>query len=136
MSIRPSIEPGDDYLNKVIKYIPAEITAFYVFAAGLISSSEADPYYLFRFTLITLLIITPLWIYLSVNNPQNPANRKQRIFHSAVAEIAMLIWIYNISMEWLVRFFSNNLPNDPVAGSLVLAIFTLIVPILEKVFIK
>lgn len=138
MSLRPVIEDNDDYLSKLIKYIPAEVQALYVFLSGLISSAdESEQYGLFKFAFISLMIITPVWIFLAISSGANPKpERKLRIYHSVVSLFAMMIWVYNISMPWTVEFFGNKIPNSSIFGSMLLAIFTMIVPILESIFHK
>ena len=138
MSLRPFVKKDDNYLSKLIKYIPAEVQAFYIFISGLISSApESEQYPYFKFTFIALMIITPAWIYLAIssgNDPKPPKNL--RIFQAIVAFFAFIIWVYNINMEWTVQFFCNKIPNNPIFASILLAFFTLIVPILEKIFVK
>lgn len=138
MSLRPFVNVSDDYLSKLIKYIPAEVQAFYVFVSGLISSAPANEQYgYFKFVFIALLIVTPLWIFMAISSGANPKPSKSlRIYQSVVALFAMVIWVYNISMEWVVYLFANRIPNSPVFASILLATFTLIVPILEKIFVK
>jgi len=138
MILRPIVKNDDNYLSKLIKYIPGEVQAFYIFVSGLISSApENEQFGYFRFTFIALMIITPLWIFLAISSGADPKPPKNlRIYQSIVALFALIIWVYNINMEWTVQFFGNKIPNSPVFGSILLALFTLLVPILERVFVK
>jgi hypothetical protein len=138
MSLRPSIKNGDDYLSKLIQYIPAEVQAFYVFVSGLISSApENEQFSYFKFIFIALLIVTPLWIFLAISSGNTiKSSQNLRIYQSVVALFSIAIWIYNINMIWVVQFFGGKIPNSPVFGSILLALFTLLVPILEKLFVK
>jgi len=138
MSLRPHVKNDDDYLSKLIKYIPAEVQAFYVFVSGLISSAPEDEQFgYFKFTFIALIIITPLWIFLAISSGTNPKPPQGlRIYQSIVALFAIIIWIYNINIHWLVELFAKRIPDSPVFASILLAVFTLLVPILEKVFLK
>lgn len=138
MSMRPYVKSNDDYLSKLIKYIPAEVQAFYVFVSGLISSApETEQFGYFKFIFIALFIITPLWIFFAISSGTEPKPPQSlRIYQSVVALFAIIIWIYNINMNWVVLFFGSKIPNSPVFGSILLALFTLLVPILEKLFVR
>ena len=125
----------DSYLDKVIKYIPSEIHAFYLFAAGIIASAENNQQAYFNYTLIFILLVAPFWIWFGVSSDNPGVRSKTKIFHAIIAEVAILIWVYNISMEWLSAFFGDKLPCDPIAGSLILAAFTILAPLLEKIVI-
>jgi hypothetical protein len=138
---RPKVQADDDFLNKLIKYIPAEITAAYLLIKGIIAQQldlakpiTPDMLDWFKFTFFGLLIVTPIWIYVGVSSGTQVPPKPQRIFHAIVAEFAIVLWIYNISIEWTSELF--RITPSPAAGSILLVFFTLMVPMLEKIFVK
>jgi hypothetical protein len=79
MILRPIVKNDDNYLSKLIKYIPGEVQAFYIFVSGLISSApENEQFGYFRFTFIALMIITPLWIFLAISSGADPKPPKNQ----------------------------------------------------------
>jgi len=131
---RYEINPNDDYLSKVIKYIPVEVTAAYVFISGLIAGTgQAKQQFAFNLAFIALLVITPLWIYFNVSGTSPVPQTKRKIFHAIIAEMALIIWVCTISSKLASELF--NIMLDPTICSIVLALFTLVVPLLEIIFI-
>src|SRR4051812_27994784 len=102
-TFRPAIKDNDGYIQKIIKYIPAEIIAGYTALAGYLAvGANADipahykSYYLI--VLLLLAIITPVWtFYAVIETPaallSNP-DRKKAYFHAVIATLAFLVWVY------------------------------------------
>jgi uncharacterized membrane protein len=140
-TFRPSVNQDDGYFKKVVKYIPAEIIGAYTFCIGLISSNTTTNSYLFPWILFGLLIFTPVYMYLSVvDNPNNNPISKKRLalFHSIIASFAFLIWVYALGDKSMVDYFNEKFRKDwynAIAGSLTLVAFSMIVPLIERLFI-
>ena len=140
-TFRPSINTDDGYFKKVVKYIPAEIIAAYTFAMGLITAKDCNGEYvsIFPWIFFILLLFTPIYMYISVID--NPAiidsikKRKQAIFHAVIALIAFALWAYALGDIPMVCYIGES-AYKAVVGSLLLAAFSLIVPLLERVFLK
>jgi hypothetical protein len=105
-NFRPAVSDGDNYLSKIIKYIPAELIAVYTAIAGVLKPAantgplELDVERYFWVTLF-LIVVTPIWTYIAViGNSQvvvePPSKQKRAFFHAALATIAIIIWIYAI----------------------------------------
>jgi fucose 4-O-acetylase-like acetyltransferase len=140
-TFRPSVNQDDGYFKKVVKYIPAEIIGAYTFCIGLVSSDTTANFHLFPWILFGLLVFTPVYMYLSVvDNPNNdPLNkRKLALFHSAIASIAFLIWIYALGDKPMIEYSKELFGKDwynAITGSLILVAFSMIAPLLERLFI-
>ena len=138
-TLRPAVSNDDGYLKKVVKYIPAEIIAAYTFCIGLISSTDCTrPHSLMPWIFFGLLVLTPVYMYLSVfDNPSivDPIiKKKQAIFHAAIATIAYVIWSYALADQPLICYF-HQIAFDSIIGSLMLVAFSMIVPLLERLFL-
>lgn len=160
MLLRPAIKDDDNWLSKIIKYIPAEILAVYTAVIGVLKSTSNDKLpsgsnvstYFVIFVII--IVLTPIWTYLAVwDNPnvkEPPSKRKRAIFHAAIATVAFLIWVYAIGdilfKSWLCDCHDPQTMDcfktaghdryNSVIGSLALILFTgLVVPLLERIIL-
>ena len=140
-TFRPAVNTDDGYFKKVVKYIPAEIIAAYTFAMGLITAKTCvdENVSLFPWIFFILLIFTPIYMYISVID--NPAiidpikKKKQAIFHAVIALIAFALWAYALGDLPMICYIGES-AYKAVVGSLLLAAFSLIVPLLERLFLK
>jgi hypothetical protein len=104
------------YLERVAKYVPAEIVAAYLTMNGFIGA--ADPprrpaLYLFSFG--AALACTPAYLAAMAKPGQS------RGLHLAVSTLAFIVWAY--SLDGAFREFALY---DPVVSSLALVVFTLL----------
>jgi hypothetical protein len=143
-SFRPVVNENDNYIQKIIKYIPAEIVAGYTALVGYLSfnTPEIPKYYVtyYLILLVSLAIITPVWTYVAViDDESGPLNKKTRaIFHSSIATISFLIWVYAVGNPLLKELICScaDCPFDSKAlGSIILVLFTILTPLLEKIFL-
>jgi len=92
----PALAPssaGDDYVGRLLKYIPAEIVGFYLAAAGLISPSPGAPYYNGLWLVFGLgFILVPIYFWITTSRQGKPALWSQII----LATIAYPIWVFAI----------------------------------------
>lgn len=158
MKLRPQIKDNDSALAKIIKYIPAEIITVYTAIIGILKQnldveapkeSDINIYFI---VLIIITVITPIWTYYAVIDNKNisepPSKKKRARFHSIIAMIAFLIWVYAtgdvLFRAWLCDFFSTYTPSsfdecdlyNSMVGSVVLFLFTfLIVPLAERIIL-
>jgi len=114
---REKVKP-DDYLTKIIKYIPSEVVVLYITLYGVASAAKTE----IPFVLITWLIfvvgvlgtVLYLWRIAQVND-------RLQIFISAGA---FVVWVFALGGP-----FSNLLWYNPVYGALLLPIYTFFIPI-------
>lgn len=143
-TLRPAVEENDSYVQKIVKYIPAEIIAGYTTLVGYLSfgSFPIPAYYekYYCILLIILSIITPLWTYFAVLD-NNDNSKKRAYFHSAIATFAFWIWVYAVGNPLLKALICGGCDDkgcadciyySPVFGSIILVLFTIMTPVLER----
>lgn len=130
----------DSYLVKVVKYIPAEIVAAYTAARALLledvnSASkvllpygEKDDYFLYTLIFVGCLLLTPLYKYFTLRDNNLPIP----LYQIVISFLAFAIWVFAFGdfFEITYNWYSHKL------ASLTLIFFTLITPLLERIFIK
>ncbi len=110
-----------DYGERVAKFIPAEILAFYTAAVQLILTKEGPQHATFRlwgFAIVGVIawIITPIYLSIFGTDP-----RQVRI-NQVVGSIAFGVWAYAYPAGW----FAEAHLHDPVPAGILLLLFTLI----------
>lgn len=155
---RPQITEDDNFLSKIIKYIPAEVIAVYTAIVGVLKQnldsnlpekSDVNTYFI---VLLIIVLLTPIWTYFAVidnpNTKEPPSKAKRAIFHAIIATISFIIWVYAIGdilfKSWLCKCYSPDTIScfdksglyNSVLGSIVLILYTgLLVPLLERIFL-
>lgn len=171
-TLRPAVNDNDSFLSKIVKYIPAEIIAVYTAIAGVLKPpANAGPLQIdverYFYVLLFLVIVTPIWTYIAVSGSKDivvepPSKKKRAIFHSVIAAIAIIIWVYAIGdilfksllchcyfqpgsnseeQSANLKAFNECLNNcksyDSKLGAIILILFTgIIVPLLEWFILK
>lgn len=154
---RPQIKADDNYLTRIIKYIPAEIITVYTAIVGLfvenkelisngIKSTQLvapnNMLMTYYFTLLFIIVVTPVWTYLSVydnpNVPEPPTKTKRAIFHSCIATVSFIVWIYAVGDRMFIALLNSwSYSYNSKFASVMLILFTvLIVPLLEKLILQ
>jgi len=114
----------DPYFAKVSRYIPSEIVAAYMAASGIVLGSEGVSKLTWLWIVIAVLgILTPIWLYFATKVEGKPP----AIFQIIVGTAAYLVWVFAISGGDLFPTWYNT-----VYGGLLLILFTLIIPLIEK----
>ncbi|MBG6132484.1 hypothetical protein IWQ47_003544 [Aquimarina sp. EL_43] len=122
--IEPTIN-ADSYFQKVIKYIPGEIIAFYlVFNKFAIEEGKTGFLVLFFIG----LILTPFYKYFGLKDQSKTLNTPW--FQIIISIIAFTIWVFALGDFNEIQIINYN----PFYASLILATFTLTTPILEQIF--
>lgn len=148
-TIRPIINEEDGYIQRVIKYIPAEIVAGYMALGGYLAvepNAEIPAFYKgYYISLLAILtIITPVWTYFAVIDSEainKVVQRKKAIFHALIALLAFEIWVYAIGNDILKAIIcsctnagcQNCALYSPVLASIILVLFTIATPLLERI---
>lgn len=149
-TLRPSVKDDDEYVQKIIKYIPAEIVTGYTVLVGYltVTANSGIPAHYKTYYLIllgTLVLITPIWTFYAVldktNSPCRRTDWEKAIFHAGIATIAFVIWVYAIGNPILKALVCDciyaNCPDcyyySNVLGSIILVIFTIITPLIERI---
>ena len=117
----------DNYIQKVVGYIPGEIVAVYTTASGLALSAEGVPTVLVLWIVAgVLLVLTPLWLYYATAVP----GRSASWFQVVAGTLAYVCWVFALSGGTLFAWY------HPLYGSLLLLFYTLAAPLAEKMLAR
>jgi len=111
----------DNYQSKLLKLIPTEVVAVFIFISGLIGNDIYDKKYLILKWAVFgfLFIINPFYLRFV----SNVTNLKQLI----ICTLGFAVWFFSLGNNFM------TIGNDPdfsqMLGSVILALYTLIVPI-------
>ncbi|NTU97539.1 MAG: hypothetical protein HGA62_06980 [Chlorobiaceae bacterium] len=110
-----------EYGERVAKYVPAEVLAFYTAAVQLIMTKEGDENTLFRLWAFAVIGViawagTPLYLSMFSSNP------KERGVNQIMASIAFIIWAY----AYPAGLFAELNFHEPVIAGLVLMVFSFV----------
>ncbi|MBV9174838.1 MAG: hypothetical protein JOZ81_32650 [Chloroflexi bacterium] len=86
-------QPGDDYLTKVVKYVPGEVLSFFLLVRSVFGSGE--PFLVI--TIIACLLGTPL--YLFVTSLSMESRKRPYRYSYALAVVAFAAWAVGTSTE-------------------------------------
>lgn len=137
-NLRPAVNDSDNFLTKIIKYIPAEVITVYTAALGVWSMKDPPPVSYYNWVLILIVIITPIWTYYAVvdnNVPPQPNKQKRAIFHAVVAFISFIVWLYALGDNLFQVFLtSHHVPYHQSVGSIIIILYSgLLVPLAERI---
>jgi hypothetical protein len=113
-------EPADEYKERLLKYIPAEVVALYVALLGIIQgASEGFPKNeaLWGITLL-LLVGTPLFL----SRVSGVKKRQQLI----ISTLAFGVWVFALGGPGAEPF-----PFQETYGAILLPVYTFFIPIFE-----
>jgi hypothetical protein len=119
----PMQTTADDYMTKLVKYIPAEIIAVYLFINGIVTALTAPSAVLSWGVFALLLLLTPLYIWRVTNDKALPPAWDQML----VAFISFAVWVFAIGGPFTTLVWYN-----PLYGSILVALFTLVIPMIRK----
>jgi hypothetical protein len=145
-AVRENVRSADDYLQKVVKYIPAEVIAIYAAGMGAIEASFESSCLMLKWYgsvwFLLLLVLTPLWMMFALRETDSAGLViRPPAFQIATACFAYAVWAYAQGtgvVIWLGDDCSTpgveNLIYKPAIGSLMLMLTTFLIPILEGIF--
>ena len=134
-----AIKQDNGPLTRIIKYIPAEMITLYASCMALFKNGGAlsDEQNIFKWLVIALVILTPLWKYYAVKDNDDPfggSKTRAAIFHAVIATISFCIYIYVADDNMLASLIGDV---NPTVGAIALLIFsTAVVPLAERIFLK
>ncbi|NLJ42354.1 MAG: hypothetical protein GX431_01765 [Bacteroidales bacterium] len=114
------INSRDGYFDRLFKYIPAELVAGYIFVLGTVKQlTDVEVARLVNWLIFAVFaILTPLYL----NRVQKVAKTGQLI----ISTISFAVWVFALGGPFTLTEWYN-----PVYGSLLLPVFTLLVAIWE-----
>jgi hypothetical protein len=117
----------DDYKDKLIKYVPAEVLAFYApLAAALAEKPERKS--LLITVAIAGLVATPGYLWYAAKD-KNPAERPLKHFY-LLAALSFVAWAICTSA------LGATIGLDQLQGSVVLGITVLLLPLIDALLAK
>lgn len=111
---------ADDYSSRLLKYIPAEVIAVYVFVEGIIKQST-DPssiQTLLWISFCIILILTPFYL--------RRVQKVEKWVQLLVSTLAFGVWVFSMGGP-----FGLLMWYKPIYGAILLPLFTFAVGIIE-----
>lgn len=139
MALRPTVTTSrdaslnknlveDSALSKIIKYIPTEMVALYTALRGIIDPAKPSG---FQLVFICVLILTPVYTFIAT---RDNGKKETAWFHIVIATIAYCVWVF--SFGDVFRYWEIFGKYESWHGAMALLVFTAVVPVLEKIFIR
>jgi uncharacterized BrkB/YihY/UPF0761 family membrane protein len=131
-AVEAAASPGakeDSYWTKVVTYIPGEIVAAYLAAFNALKGVDDIPLReLLWGVSAVLLVLAPFWTLFAASDPDRP----RPYFQAGAAAIAFAAWVFAMPQGPFsyLGWYRN------VYGTLALIFFTLVIPLLEKMFVR
>ena len=126
----PNSSPDDSYFQKLVTYIPADIIAAWVTLSGFITQSAATiPHWISWAVFGGLLVLIPFYVCYLKTVP--PGLSSGKIFHWLTSCLAYVAWVFALGGP-----FATQSWYQPIYGSIILVFVTLIIPVLERFFVK
>lgn len=129
---KPSVK-SDNYIEQVLKYIPSEIVAAYLFLEGILKSSTKTTELFFWIVFFFMLVVTPfyIWALTSEKDENTGKTRKPAWDQIIISFFSFAVWVFAIggpfaSLPWY----------DSIYGSTLLVLFTFMPPIISKILCR
>jgi hypothetical protein len=114
------VQVPDDYLTRVVKYVPAEIVAAFIAVDGILKSTVVAPTFLGWLVFVALWVLTPIYTWHFTTLKGYPPAYAQILISCA----AFLVWVFALGGPFVQLTWYS-----PVYGSILLIMFTLIPPL-------
>jgi FtsH-binding integral membrane protein len=113
----------DTFFDKLYKYIPADVVAFYVFVSGLLDGADlANKQVIYWVVVVIGLVAAFFWTLRQTQQPgMNPAYKQ-----AAISTVAVLVWIFALGGPFSAFAWYNS-----ILGAILLAAFTLLIPLVN-----
>lgn len=110
----------DGYFDRLFKYIPAELVAGYIFVLGVVKQlTNAGEIMVFQWALFVIFcIMTPSYLW--------RVQKVQKLQQHIISLLSFIVWVFALGGPFALSGWYN-----PVYGSILLPVFTLIVAIIE-----
>jgi hypothetical protein len=119
----PSNPPVDTYVDRVIKYIPADVVAAWVAVVGIVDSAKSTSSSTVLWCALAFgLIFTFLWTLRQTKDSAGNGSSRQAL----ISSVAFLVWVFALGKP-----FESLSWYDHLYGSILLIGFTLSVALLD-----
>jgi hypothetical protein len=109
----------DDYTDRLLKLVPAEVVALWVTVSGIIASASKVPAWLPWIVFALMLVLTPFYL--------RRVAKVTKLRQVALSTIAFVVWIFSLG----VVPFGDLSWYMPLYGAILLPIYTFAVPIVN-----
>ncbi len=114
--------PVDEYSDKLIKNIPADIVAAWIAVTGLIAGDPDAPKTVLWIAFALGVVLTAVWTWRQTTAPNKPTATTQ----IAISTGSFMVWVFALGGPFTGLNFYR-----PLYGSLLLILYTLIVPLVN-----
>lgn len=119
--VEKNLPKNENYQSRLLKLIPTEVVGVYIFINGILpAGSSENKYIILQWVIFGLLfIINPFYLrYASA-----VTNKKQIV----ICTIGFAVWAFSLGNSFMV--IGSDLAFSRLLGSIILALYTLVVPI-------
>jgi hypothetical protein len=119
--------PPDEYKDRLVKLIPAEVVAVYLFISGLVSATDPEktPQGLVLTIVFVVLLLLTLPYLSRVARVTNP-------LQLGISTGAFVVWVFSLGGPFVYLMKLVGLEYQPIYGAIVLPIYTFAVPIFDN----
>jgi hypothetical protein len=122
-----TVNRADNYMSRVLKYIPSEIVVAYISMDGILRTCYNPNLWADRQILLKLLwiisailtVLTPLWLWRVM--------RVRRLSQLFISTISVPVWLFALGGPFALLDWYR-----PALGAIVLPLYTLILPIISR----
>jgi hypothetical protein len=122
-----TVNRADNYLSRVLKYIPSEIVMAYISMDGILRTCYNPNLWADRQMLLKLLwiisailtVLTPLWLWRVM--------RVRRLSQLFISTISVPVWLFALGGPFALLDWYR-----PALGAIALPLYTLILPIISR----
>jgi hypothetical protein len=108
----------DDYSTRLLKYIPAEVVAIYVFIDSIIKQSAAPDAGLMWIVFVVMVILTALYIW--------RVQKVEKWAQVLICTLAFAVWVFSLGGPFALLAWYK-----PIYGAVLLPLFTFAVGVIE-----
>ncbi|MFD3000402.1 hypothetical protein ACFS7Z_08535 [Pontibacter toksunensis] len=110
----------DNYLSRLLKYIPTEIIALYLTCRPLLSSGN-NQYNIIHWLIFAFgVVVTPLYLW-----KKQKVNKKSQLL---ISTFAFCVWVFAIGGPFAQLDWYNL---NPIYATLIVPIYTFLIPLFE-----
>jgi hypothetical protein len=107
----------DQYVDRLLKYIPAEVVALYIFVLGLLEGRAGSN--VIHWIVFLVFCLLTFWYLWSVTNVR-------KIQQLIICVVAFIIWVFTLGGPFaLLNWY------DPLYGQILLPVYTFVIAIFE-----
>jgi hypothetical protein len=122
-----TVNRADNYMSRVLKYIPSEIVVAYISMDGILRTCYNPNLWADRQMLLKLLwiisailtVLTPLWLWRVM--------RVRRLSQLFISTISVPVWLFALGGPFALLDWYR-----PALGAIALPLYTLILPIISR----